>query len=83
MWTKWMFEGFSREKLIRMLRQEGTLIGERVRNGRKIYTYLLRDFFVQVIFQKDDPREDVETLDRFADLIQLNAHLEREFKASF
>ena len=59
MWTKW-FEGFSREKLIRMVREEGTLIGERVRNGRKIYTYLLRDFFVQVVFRKDDPLEEVD-----------------------
>ncbi|HNP75703.1 MAG: hypothetical protein U0289_14885 [Cyclobacteriaceae bacterium] len=66
-----------------MVREEGTLIGERVRNGRKIYTYLLRDFFVQVVFRKDDPREEVETLDRFSDLLQLNAHLEKEFKASF
>jgi len=83
MWTKWMFEGFSREKIIRLVRQEGTLVGERMRNGRKVYTYLLRDFFVQIMFRQDDPREDVENLEKFADLVQLNAYLEQEFKASF
>ncbi len=83
MWPKWMFEGFSREKIIRLVREEGSLVGERERGGRKIYIYLLRDFFVQIIFKKDDPREEVENLEKFSDLVQLNLHLEKEFRASF
>ena len=83
MWPKWMFEGFCREKIIRLVREEGSLVGERERGGRKIYIYLLRDFFVQIIFKKDDPREEVENLEKFSDLVQLNLHLEKEFRASF
>jgi hypothetical protein len=78
-----MFEGFSRDKIIRLVRQEGSLVGERERGGRKIYIYLLRDFFVQIIFRKDDPREEVENIEKFSDLVALNAHLENEFRASF
>ncbi len=83
MWLNSIFNSFSREKIIRLVREEGSLVGERERGGRKIYIYLLRDFFVQIIFKKDDPREDVENLEKFADLVQLNLHLEKEFRASF
>jgi hypothetical protein len=83
MWLKEIFGTFSRTKLIKMIREEGSLIGERQREGRKIYIYMLKDFFVQVIFQKDDPTEDVEYVETFPDLNKLNSHLENEFRAAF
>ena len=83
MWPKWLSRGVSREKLVKLVKAEGTLVGERVRKGRKVYTYLLKDFFVQVMFMKDNPSEEIEHLETFKDLIQLNLHLEKEFKAAF
>jgi hypothetical protein len=82
MWPKWFFKSPSKNKIIRLLKKEGALIGERVRGGRKIYTYLIRDFFVQIMFKGDNPVAEVEYLETFADLIQLNSHLEKEFKAA-
>lgn len=82
MWPKWFFKSPSRSRIIRLVKKEGALIGERVRGGRKIYTYLLKDFFVQVMFKEDNPVAEVEHLETFADLIQLNLHLEKEFKTA-
>ena len=83
MWPKWGFGGFSRAKIIKLMKAEGSLVGERELGGRKHYIYLLRDFFVQVMFKKDDPVGEVEHLQTFSDLVQLNSHLEKEFRATF
>ena len=83
MWFKGIFEGFSRKKIINLVRERGSLVGERLRGGRKIYLYILEDIFVQVMFKKDDPVEEVEHILTFANLNQLNSHLEQEFKAAF
>ena len=83
MWLKEMFGKFSQTKIIKMIRKDGALIGERQREGRKIYIYMLKDFFVQVMFQKDDPTEDVEYVLTFSDINKLNSHLENEFKTAF
>ncbi|MEJ0056358.1 MAG: hypothetical protein WDN75_12310 [Bacteroidota bacterium] len=83
MWLDEIFGTFSRTKLIKMIREDGSLIGERQCQGRKIYIYMLKDFFVQVKFQKDDPTEDVEFVETFPDLHKLNSHLENEFRAAF
>ncbi len=83
MWPKWLFGGVSKEKLVKLVKSEGTLVGERVRKGRKVYTYLLKDFFVQVMFKSDHPTGEVEYLEKFENLIQLNLHLEKEFKSAF
>ena len=83
MWFTRLFEGLSREKIIKLLKVEGSLVGERLRGGRKIYIYILKDIFVQVMFKKDDPVEEVEHLLTFADINQLNSHLEKEFKTAF
>jgi hypothetical protein len=83
MWFKSLFEGVSTKNVVKRLKEEGSLVGERLRNGRKIYIYLLKGMFVQVMFKKDDPIEEVEHLLTFDDINQLNAHLEREFKTAF
>jgi hypothetical protein len=83
MWPKWIFGKFPKDKILKLVKEEGTLVGERQRNGRKVYTYLLKDFFVQVMFIKDNPSEEAEHLETFENLVQLNSHLEKEFRTAF
>lgn len=83
MWPKWLFGGLSDEKLAKLVKAEGRLVGELERKGRKVYTYMLKDFFVQVMFKWDNPSGEIEALEKFEDLVQLNLHLEKEFKAAF
>ena len=73
----------SKEKIIGMVKVEGSLVGERQRGDRKVFIYLLRDFFVQIMFKGDNPVDEVEHLMTFSDLTQLNSHLEKEFRAAF
>lgn len=77
------FSGLSEKKIITLLRESGSLIGSRDHAGRIIYIYLIKDFFVQVMFRKDDPIEEVEYIQTFSDIQKLNSHLEHEFKTSF
>lgn len=83
MWPKWIRIGSSEKKILNLLRSEGSLVGERKKGTRKVFIYMLKDFFVQVIFKGDDPIDEVEHLQTFANLDQLNSHLEKEFKAAF
>jgi hypothetical protein len=83
MWPKWMRIGSSKRNLMELVKIEGSLVGERQRGDRKVFIYLLKDFFVQVMFKGDDPVDDVEHLETFANLDQLNSHLEKEFKTAF
>lgn len=83
MWPKWLKGSLSKEKIIDLVKEEGSLVGERYHGNRKVFIYLLRDFFVQVMFRGDDPVAEVEHLLTFSNLDQLNSHLEKEFRASF
>ena len=83
MWPKWFKGSLSNQKIIELVKVEGSLVGERQHGNRKVFIYLLKDFFVQIMFKGDDPVEEVEHLLTFASLDQLNSHLENEFRAAF
>jgi len=83
MWFKKLFNGLSERKVIQMMRERGWLVGSREHAGRKIYIYMIKGFFAQVMFRQDDPVEAVEYIQTFEDINQLNSHLEQEFKSAF
>ena len=83
MWFNSIFGDGSKTKIIKLVKTEGSLIGERDLEGKKIYIYLLRDFFVEIVFKKDGPEEVVENVLTFSNINQLNSHLEKEFRAAF
>jgi hypothetical protein len=80
---KWIFKYFSESKKIEFLKDQGILLGSRIREGRKIYLYMLRDFFVEVVYQDDNTDASPEKLETFYNLNNLNSYLEREFRTSF
>ena len=79
---KWVFKYFSPVKKIDYLKDEGIMIGSRLRQGRKIYIYMLKDFFVQVVYEQDNIDLFPERLETFSSLNNLNSYLEREFRAA-
>lgn len=83
MWPNWVVQKFSDKKLLKLVREKGSLVGERMSNGRRFFIYLLNDFFVQVLYKKDDPVEEIEQLNTFQSVEELNSHMEKEFRASF
>ena len=79
----WTFKYFSENRKIEYLRDKGIMLGTRLRQGRKVYLYMLKDFFVEVVFKNDSLDQDMETLETFSNLNNLNVYLEKEFKTAF
>lgn len=77
------FRHFPLERQVSYLQKNGVSLGTRVKNGRKIYVYMLRSLFVEVLFINDNATEAPEKLNMLRGLKNLNAHLEKEFRASF
>jgi hypothetical protein len=78
-----LFRYFSIEKQVEYLQSKGVSLGTRVKDGRKIYVYMLRNLFVEVIYENDNSSESPEKVHILKGLKSLNSHLEREFRASF
>lgn len=83
MLMKWAFKYFSESRKIEYLRERGIMLGSRFRKGRKVYIYMLRDFFVEVMYHQDNLDMTPEKLETFSNLNNLNSYLEREFRTAF
>jgi len=59
------------------------MLGTRMKEGRKIYIYMLRELFVEVVYKNDNTEETPERLNMLTGLKNLNSYLEKEFKTSF
>ena len=83
MFLKLFFKHFSSSKQIAHLKNRGVMIGTRQKEGRKVYLYMLKDFFVEVFYKSDIPENDVEHIKLIPGLKNLNQYLESEFRATF
>ena len=83
MFFKLVFKYYSESKRIELLKEEGILLGTRLRNRRKVYLYMLKDLFVEVVYQGDDTDLQPEKLETFTSIDNLNSYLEKEFRAAF
>jgi hypothetical protein len=77
------FKHLSVTKQVEFLKKRGILLGTRIKDGRKIYIYMLRDLFVEVLFKDDNVSEAPEKVFMLNGLKNLNSYLEKEFKTSF
>ncbi len=80
---QFFFKRLSIEKQVIYLKKKGIALGARVKNGRKIYVYMLRDLFVEVLYRNDNTEDAPESLSMLRGLKNLNEYLENEFRASF
>jgi len=84
MWFKWGFKYFALSKQLEYLREHGIMLGSRMRNNdRKVFLYMVKNFFVEVVYQNDSIEKEAERLEIFSSLNHLNQYLEKEFKATF
>jgi hypothetical protein len=83
MWSKLMFRFLGDVKRIQLVKAKGTIIGTRLRHQRKVYLYLLNDFFVEVMYEHDDIDLMPEKIEIFTSLENLNIYLERDFGTAF
>lgn len=80
---KFFFKQLSVQKQIDYLKKKGVMIGTRTKGSRKVYTYMLRDLFVEVLYKNDNANDSAEKVNMLTGLKNLNSYLEKEFKTSF
>jgi hypothetical protein len=80
---KFFFKQLSVQKQIDYLKKKGVMIGTRTKDSRKVYTYMLRDLFVEVLYKNDNANDSAEQVNTLSGLKNLNSYLEKEFKTSF
>jgi hypothetical protein len=83
MLLRFFFNRLSLDKQVSYLKKKGIGLGTRLKNGRKIYIYMLSDLFVEVVYKNDNADETPERLKTLRGLNNLNEYLENEFKTSF
>ena len=77
------FRFLSENNKIAHIREQGTILGTRLKNGRKAYMYMIADFCVEVIFKQDNAEMGPERVTTFSSVKEFNNYLEKEFKAAF
>ena len=80
---QFIFRQLSAEKQVGYLQKNGVSLGSRAKNGRRIYVYMMRNLFVEVMYENDDVNNTPERVNLMRGLKNLNAYLEKEFRASF
>ncbi len=83
MWFKFGFRFLADNKKFELVREKGIMLGSRWRNNRRVYLYMVKDFFVEVMYLQDDIDQDPERINTFSSLDNLNAYLERDIRTAF
>ncbi|MDL5046400.1 hypothetical protein QQ054_10180 [Oscillatoria amoena NRMC-F 0135] len=78
-----LFRLMSIKKKVDYVRDQGTILGTRLKNGRKAYLYIVKDFCAEVIYQKDNAALSAEQITTFASVTEFNSYLERELRSTF
>jgi hypothetical protein len=81
--TKLFLKQLPLHKQVSFLKKKGIMLGTRLKEGRKIYIYMFRDLFAEILFTNDNPEGTAESLKLVTGLDNLNDHLEKEFRTSF
>ena len=80
---QFIFRQMSLTQQVNYLHQKGVSLGTRIKNGRKVHMYMVRNLFVEVIYKNDDVNGEGEKVHLLRGLKNLNAYLEQEFRTTF
>lgn len=80
---QFFFRQMSLTQQINYLQSKGVSLGSRIKDGRKLHIYMVRNLFVEVVYKNDDENGSAEKVHILRGLKNLNSYLEKEFKASF
>jgi hypothetical protein len=83
MFFRFFFRRMSIQRQAEYVTKNGIMLGTRVKDGRKIFIYMIRSLFVEVTFRNDNLDDAAETIIILQGLDNLNDYLEKEFRASF
>jgi hypothetical protein len=80
---KFFFSWLSIKMQVNYLKRRGITLGTRLKDGRRIYLYMLNNLFVEVFFKHDNVEEEPEKVKMISGLGNLTQYLERDFRSSF
>jgi len=80
---QFFFRHLSPETQVSYLQKNGVSLGSRAKNGRRIYVYMIRNLFVEVMYENDNVNDTPERVNMLRGLKNLNSYLEKEFRASY
>ena len=83
MLLKFFFRRMDINKQVKLIKKRGVLLGPRLKDGRKVYTYMLQNLFVEVLYANDNVLDTPEKVSIINGLKNLNSYLEEEFKSNF
>jgi hypothetical protein len=80
---KFFFNRLSLEKKVKHLHRKGVALGSRMKDGRQIHMYMLRNLFIEVIYTEDKTYLTPEKVNVLNGLTNLHQYLETEFRNRF
>lgn len=80
---QFIFRHLSLEQQVSYLQSKGVSLGSRIKDGRRLYVYMVRNLFVEVIYTNDSVSDAAEKVYVLKGLKNLNSYLEQEFRATF
>ena len=83
MLQRFIFTRLSLQKKVDYLHKNGVVLGTRIRDGREIYMYMLRNLFVEVMYAEDKVHLTPEHVNVLNGLNNLHQYLESEFRSRF
>lgn len=80
---KFFFNRLSLENKVKQLHEKGVALGSRMKDGRQVHMYMLRDLFVEVLYKEDKTYLSPEKVNILNGLTNLQQYLETEFRSRF
>lgn len=80
---RFFFNRLSLEKKVKHLHRKGVALGSRMKDGRQIHMYMLRNLFIEVIYTEDKTYLTPEKVNILNGLTNLHQYLETEFRNRF
>lgn len=80
MFLKLFFKQLSVARQAEFMKRRGIVLGTRNKDGRQTYLYMVNNLFAEIMYEKDNPRLNVETVVVLDGLTKLNRYLEEEIR---
>ena len=80
---QFFFRQMSLSQKISYLHAKGVSLGSRIKNGRKLHIFMVRNLFVEVVYKNDNVNDGAEKVHVLRGLRNLNNYLEQEFRTTF
>lgn len=80
---RFFFNRLSIDSKVKYLHKRGVALGSRLKDGRQIHMYMLRNLFVEVVYTDDKTYMAPENVNILNGLTNLHQYLETEFRSRF